>query len=273
MDNFLIMGIIAGFSAIVAGMTLKGASISVLLNPEAAIIIIVGTIAAVMNSFPKKEFLKIPSLLSVLFKEKTGDNSIEAIEKIVRMSRITRKKGLLSLEVEEIVRNISDEFMKKGLEMVVDGLDSEYVREVLEIEIDGMEERHRLGASILTTAGSSSPTLGVLGAVIGLISALGNLADTQKLGESIASAFVATLYGIFFGYVIFHPFATRLKRKSSEEISTLNIILEGILCIQSGENPKHIENKLVCMLDPKDRLKFQQIDVEENTNEKEKATF
>ncbi|MBX4259480.1 flagellar motor stator protein MotA [Clostridium estertheticum] len=271
MDIFLIIGIITGLGAIIVGMTLKGASIGVLINPEAAIIILVGTTAAVMNSFPKKEFLKIPSLLGVLFKEKKRDNPAETIEKIVQMSQVTRKNGLLSLE--ETLKDIDDKFMKKGLEMVVDGVDPENVRDILEIEIEGLEERHRLGASILTTAGASSPTLGVLGAVIGLIGALGNLADTQKLGESIASAFVATLYGIFFGYVIFHPFASRLKRKSSEEVSTMNIVLEGILCIQLGENPKNIENKLVCMLEPKDRLKFQQINAEENSNEKEKGTL
>ena len=152
--------------------------------------------------------------------------------------------------------------MKKGLEMVVDGLEPDLIKEVLEIEIESMEERHRLGATAFTTAGGTAPTLGVLGAVIGLIGALGNLNDIEKLGESIKSAFVATVYGIFTGYLIWHPFANRLKRKSQEEIKNMNIMLEGILAIQAGNNPKSIERKLVGMLEPKQRVRF-----EENNND------
>lgn len=254
MDLFLIIGIVTGLCAILGGMLMKGASIAVLLSGEAAMVILVGTAAAVMNSFPKGEFLKIPKLLGILFKDRKGDNPVEIIAKFVQMSKSTRKDGLLSLE--NTIRDIENKFMKKGLEMVVDGVEPEYTRELLEMEIEAMEERHRLGASIFTTAGSSAPTLGVLGAVIGLIGALGNLADTEKLGESIAAAFVATLYGIFFGYVVFHPFSSRLKRKSHEEMICMNIMLEGILSIQLGENPKSIENKLVSMLEPKEKLKY-----------------
>jgi chemotaxis protein MotA len=148
--------------------------------------------------------------------------------------------------------------MKKGLSMIVDGIEQEYIKEVLQIEIDSIEERHRNGATVFTTAGGSAPTLGVLGAVVGLIGALGNLNDTEKLGHMIAGAFVATLYGIFFGYVVFHPFASRLKRKSHEEISTMLIIVEGLLSIQSGENPKSVETKLSGMLEPKEREKIEQ---------------
>lgn len=255
MDIFLIMGIITGFFAIIVGMIVKGANVAVLLNPAAAIIILVGTTAAVMNSFPKKEFLKIPKILGVLFKERKGEDPCEIIKMIVEMSQFSRVNGLLALEPK--IETIENEFMKKGCRMFVDGIEPQRIKEVLEIEIEHMEERHRLGASIFTVAGSSSPTLGVLGAVIGLIGALGNLNDTDKLGHMIAAAFVATLYGIFFGYVICHPFASRLKRKSHEEIEIMYIILEGVLAVQEGETPKSIENKLVSMLEPKDRRKFE----------------
>lgn len=261
MDIFLFVGVITGLLAVVVGMIVKGADVAVLLNPAAAIIILVGTTAAVMNSFPKKDFLKIPRIFGALFRDKKGEDAASIIKQMVEMSQTTRKNGLLSLE--STVQTIDNRFMKKGLEMVVDGVEPDYIREVLIAEIESTEDRHRAGASIFTTAGGAAPTLGVLGAVIGLIGALGNLNDTEKLGHMIAAAFVATLYGIFFGYVVCHPFASRLKRKSHEEISIMYIILEGILSIQLGKNPKSIETRLLGMIDPKERKH-----IESNNSEK-----
>lgn len=255
MDIFLVIGVITGLLAIVVGMIVKGADVAVLLNPAAAIIILVGTTAAVMNSFPRRDFLKITKVLGVLFKDKKGDDAASIIEEIVQMAQATRKNGLLSLE--GTIQNMENKFMKKGLEMVVDGIEPEYITEVMETEIESMEERHRVGASLFSTAGGAAPTLGVLGAVIGLIGALGNLEDTEKLGHMIAAAFVATLYGIFFGYVVFHPFGSRLKRKSQDEVANMHIILEGVLGIQAGRNPKNIEKKLLSMLDPKQRARIE----------------
>lgn len=256
MDIFLIIGVLTGLGAVIVGMIVKGADPAVLLNPAAAIIILIGTTAAVMNSFPKKEFLRIPKIVGVLFNDKGKESPVEIIKKIIEMAQNSRKNGLLSLEAE--TQNMDNEFLKKGLGMVVDGIEPERIREVLEIEIESVEERHRSGAAIFTTAGGSAPTLGVLGAVVGLIGALGNLNDVEKLGHMIAGAFVATLYGIFVGYVVCHPFATRLKRKSHEEISNMHIILEGVLSIQAGENPKSIGMKLAGMLEPKERAELEQ---------------
>lgn len=255
MDIFLIIGVITGLLAVVIGMIVKGADVAVLLNPAAAIIILIGTGAAVMNSFPKNEFLKIPKVFGALFKEGEKEDQGSIIRQIVEMSKVSRKNGLLSLE--QTIESMPNKFMKKGFGMVVDGTEPDTIREILEIEIDGMEDRHRLGASIFTCAGGAAPTLGVLGAVVGLIGALGNLNDVEKLGHMIAGAFVATLYGIFFGYVVCHPFASRLKRKSHEEIGRMYVILEGILAIQAGANPKAIQDKLVGMLEPDERIKIE----------------
>lgn len=257
MDIFLIIGIIVGLFALLTGLFIKGVNAAILVNGEAIIVIIVGTIAAVMNSFTKSEFLNIPKLFGVLFKDKAKEDPVEMINLIVDMAQSTRKNGLLSLEGR--AQELQNKFMKKGIEMIVDGNEPEYIRQVLTDEIEAMEDRHKIGASVFSTAGGASPTLGVLGAVIGLIGALGNLEDTAKLGESISSAFIATLYGIFFGYVIWHPFASRLKRKSHEEVATMHIILEGILAIQEGKNPKAIQEKLSSMLKPKDRAKFEEV--------------
>lgn len=254
MDIFAIIGVVTGFAAIIVGMIFKGADIKVLLNPAAAMIIFVGTAAAIMNSFPKKEFLKIPQIFKVLLRESTAHDPVEIVESILEMSQKARKDGLLSLEAD--IEKIESPFMKRGLGMVVDGIEQEYIREVLTLEIEAVEERHRTGASVFTQAGSYAPTLGVLGAVVGLIGALGNLNDTEALGHMIAAAFVATLFGIFIGYVVCHPFANRLKRKSHHEISALNLMIEGILSVQTGENPNSIRLKLLGLLNPEDRLRL-----------------
>ncbi|MBL4933322.1 MULTISPECIES: flagellar motor stator protein MotA [Clostridium] len=256
MDIFLLIGIVVGFFAVLTGLLLKGASVAILVNGEAVIVILVGTMAAVMNAYTSKEFLNMPKLFGALFSNKVKQDPIDIINLIINLAQETRRNGLLSLETK--IQEMEAGFMKRGLEMVVDGVEPDICRQVLEGEIQALEERHRVGASMFTTAGGTSPTLGVLGAVIGLIGALGNLNDTQKLGESIASAFVATLYGIFFGYVIWHPFASRLKRKSTVEVSNMELMLEGILSIQEGINPKAIEQKLASMLSPKDRKRLEE---------------
>lgn len=258
MDIFLLIGILVGLGAVVTGLLMKGASVAILFSPEAMIVILVGTAAALMNAFPKNEFMNIPKLFGVVFKDKSKEDITETVKQIIELAQLTRRNGLLSIESK--IQEIDSDFMKQGLEMVVDGVEPEYIRQVLEDEIESMEERHRSAAAIFTTAGGTSPTLGVLGAVIGLIGALGNLDDTAKLGESISAAFVATLYGIFFGYVVWHPFASRLKRKSNEEVNRKNIMLEGILALQEGKNPKTIQTKLLSMLKPSDRKKFDQLE-------------
>jgi chemotaxis protein MotA len=252
---------IAALIIVVMAMIEKGASLAVLLSLEALLVIIGGSVVGILNSFPKHEFVKIPKIMKVLFDAKASQDPAEIIVQLVEMSQTTRRDGLLSLE--STIQGLENKFMKKGLEMVVDGLEPDLIKEVLEIEIESMEDRHRLGATVFTQAGGTAPTLGVLGAVIGLIGALGNLNDITVLGESIKSAFVATVYGIFMGYLIFHPFASRLKRKSAEEMKNMNIMLEGILAIQAGNNPKSIERKLVGMLPPKDRARF-----DENNNDR-----
>ena len=250
MDFFLLIGIILGLISVVVGMIVKGANVAVLINPAAAIIIFVGVIAAVINSFPSNDIKKIPKIFGVLLKNKEYDLKT-TINTIVELANQARRDGLLSLE--GAIQNLEDPFLRKGLEMVVDGIAAEQIQEIMENEIYGIEERHRIGSSIFKTAGTSSPTLGVLGAVIGLIGALGNLEDVEALGHMISAAFVATLYGIFFGYVLFIPFSSRLSLKSEQEVQMMSIIVEGVLAIQAGQSPKSIEKKLYSLIDPKKR--------------------
>lgn len=250
MDFFLLIGIVLGLVSVIVGMIVKGANVAVLINPAAAIIIFVGVAAAVANSFPSSDIKRIPKIFGVLLRNKEYDLKT-TITDIVDLANKARRDGLLSLE--GAIQNLEDPFLKKGLEMVVDGIAAEQIQEIMENEIYGIEDRHRIGASIFKTAGTSSPTLGVLGAVIGLIGALGNLEDVEALGHMISAAFVATLYGIFFGYVLFIPFSARLTLKSEQEVQVMSIIVEGVLAIQAGQSPKSIEKKLYSLIEPNKR--------------------
>lgn len=246
MQISLILGIILGFASVVVGMILKGANVAVLLNPAAATIIFVGIIATLLNTFSSTDVKRLPGIVRVLFK-KQEQNIPDTIAEIVELSNTARRNGLLALE--SVLTEDNNPFLVHGLQMVVDGVAADQVKDILENEIDAIEERHTRGANMFKTAGTTSPTLGVLGAVIGLIGALGHLNDITALGHSISAAFVATLYGIFFGYVLFIPFGERLKQASKTELQELEVMLEGILAIQAGLPAKTIEKKLYSMID------------------------
>lgn len=246
MDKTSLIGVILGFLAVGVGMIFKGVNPSVLINPAAILIIIVGTIAAVTIAFPTNEIKKVPKLFGILFKEKQLTDPGKLIQMFSDWAQLARKEGLLALEAK--TNEIDDPFLKNGLSLAVDGQSADYIRDVLSEEIDAMEERHQMGALIFTQAGTYAPTLGVLGAVLGLIAALGNMSDTEALGHAIAAAFVATLMGIFTGYVLWHPFANKLKRKSKQEAKIKRMMIEGILSILEGEAPRVIEQKLASYL-------------------------
>ena len=178
----------------------------------------------------------------------------ELIEKFTELSEVARKDGLLALEAK--VNDIEDEFMKSGLMLAIDGQSPEFIRDVLDEEVGAMEERHSKGATIFSQAGSYAPTLGVLGAVIGLIAALSDLSDTGAVAHAIAAAFVATFYGIFTGYVLYHPWSNKLKQKSAREILEKQLIIEGILSVLEGQPPRLIEQKLRAYLPSEERRRL-----------------
>lgn len=254
MDKTSLIGVILGFIVIGVGMVLKGVSFSALINPAAILIIIAGTIAAVTIAFPTSEIKKVPQLFKILFTEQKLMEPTKLIRMFSDWAQLARKEGLLSLEAK--TADVEDEFLKNGLSLAVDGQSADYIRDVLTEEIDAMEERHQTGALIFTQAGTYAPTLGVLGAVLGLIAALGNMEDTISLGRAISAAFVATLLGIFTGYVLWHPFANKLRRKSKQEAKIKFMMIEGVLSILEGEAPRVIEQKLASYLPAEERKKF-----------------
>jgi chemotaxis protein MotA len=262
MDKATITGIILGLIGVVVGMALKGASPMGLLNPAAFLIIFVGTAGSLFIAFPMSEIKKFPTLIKIIFSEQTLPTEKEMIPLFTEWAGIARKEGLLALENK--VDEIDDPFLKHGMKMVIDGQPPELVRDMMEEEIGAMEDRHLANASIFTQAGTYAPTLGVLGAVIGLIAALGNMKDIDALGSAIAAAFVATLLGIFSGYVLWHPFANKLKRKSKNEMRIKQITVEGVLAIQEGVSARVIEDKLLTYLPSKER----QLDIPLQAGEK-----
>jgi chemotaxis protein MotA len=254
MDKASLIGVILGFIAVGVGMFMKGVSPIVLLNPAALLIIILGTIAAVTIAFPGSELKKVPKLFGILFKEQKLMTPQEVIQLFTGWAELARKEGLLALESK--TNEIEDDFLKNGLSLAVDGQSADYIRDVLSEEVGAMEDRHLAGAAIFSQAGMYAPTLGVLGAVVGLIAALGNMNDTTALGHAISAAFVATLLGIFTGYVFWHPFANKLKRKSTLEAKVKEMMIEGILSILEGEAPRVLEQKLASYLPADEKKKL-----------------
>ena len=250
MDIFLIIGLVLGAICIVMALILKGASVAMLLNGEVAVIIFGGMIAAVLSSYTMADIKRLPKVMKVLMSNEEPDLN-GTIEKMVELSNIARREGLLALEAP--VNELDDPFMKQGLELVVDGAEAEQIRDLMESEVDAMETRHHRMSGLFKTAGATSPTLGVMGAAIGLIGALGNLSDINKLGPMIASAFVATIFGIFMGYLVMIPFATRLEAKNEEEVLLKTLIIEGVMDIQAGHSAKVIEQKLYAQSPPEKR--------------------
>lgn len=254
MDFSTVFGLILGIVALFVGMAMKGVTPDNLLNVAAILIIIFGTAASVIIAFPMSELKRIPKLFGILFKEQKLASDAEIIKMFSGWADIARREGLLALEAR--TEEIDDPFLKNGLSLAIDGQNADYIRDVLTEEVEAMEDRHAAGALIFSQAGTYAPTLGVLGAVVGLIAALKDMNDIEKLGFAISAAFIATLLGIFTGYVLWHPFANKLKRKSNIEARQKFMMIEGILSVLEGESPRVIEQKLSSYLSVEERKKL-----------------
>ena len=246
MELTTLLGVIVGILAVVGAMIFKHISFAVLLNPAAIFVIFVGTAATILNSFPGENLKSLGALFKILFTKQKMISEAEIIDLMVELSTKSKKDGLLSLESK--VAEIEDPFIQKGIRMVIDGTEEDIIEEILETEISAMEKRHETNASIFSSAGMYAPTLGVLGAVFGLIAAMSHIDDTEKMAEAIAAAFVATILGIFTGYVLWNPFAKKLKVKSQKEVMLKEMVIQGLLSIQQGDAPFMLKDKLLAAL-------------------------
>jgi len=241
MDIATLIGIIAGIAAVISGFLWEGGQLSGLLQKTAALIVFGGTIAAVAASFPVHRLRTIPAALRMAF-GRSGDESKQWVDELVDMSTLARRSGVLALERK--VMEHPNQFLKDGIQMVVDGTDRDVVRQIMELEIDAVEQKHEGYAKIFESAGGYAPTMGIIGTVMGLIQVLGSLTDPTGLGPAIAVAFTATLYGVASANLIFLPIASKIRSRSAEEIQTMEVLLEGVLAIQAGENPMLVRKRL-----------------------------
>ena len=241
MDLSTMIGIILGIGSLLIGFVLEKGNIGSLAQLSAAIIVFGGTFGAVAASFPLEHLKNLPQLFKIAFTNQSFGVA-EAYQTLVRFAEKARREGLLSLEQE--LESVTDKFTRQGMQLVIDGTDPDITREILESNIAVMEKRHKIGIGIFEAAGGYAPTMGIIGTVMGLVHVLGNLADPASLSGSIASAFIATLYGVSSANLIWLPIATKLKQKDKAEIAAMEMILDGIISIQAGENPSILKEKL-----------------------------
>lgn len=241
MDITSILGVVLGIGLILVGQALEGGSIMSLVQITAALIVFGGTTGAIVLSFPLPDLKFAMKSLKTVFVDSKLDYD-KVIVEIVGYAMKARKEGVIVLEKE--ARNASDPLMKLGLEAVSDGADPILVRDLMETQLSQMEERVTRAAKVWESAGGYSPTIGIIGAVLGLIQVMQNLADPSKLGAGIAVAFVATVYGVGAANLILIPLGTKIKLKSKQDFLAKEIMIEGILSIQAGESPALIERKL-----------------------------
>jgi chemotaxis protein MotA len=241
MDILSAIGVVLGLIAIIGGTILKGSNVASLIGSAAFVIVVLGTLAASLIQTPLATFLRAWKIVSWVFKP-PAVNPAALIEKIVEWSNIARKQGLLGLESALEAEN--DDFLKKGLQSLVDGGEPDAIRSGMEIELETREHFDTQAAKVFEGMGVYSPTLGIIGAVMGLMAVMQNLNDPSKLGHGIAAAFIATIYGIALANMVFLPMSNKLKSVIHGQSQIRTMAIEGIIAIAQGENPRNIESKL-----------------------------
>ena len=241
MDVISIIGLVVGLGAILGGQFLEGGHLSSLVQPTAFVIVMGGTFGAVMLQSPFATFMQGMGMVKWVFTPPALGQR-ELIDRMAEWSHAARKEGLLALE--GYLAELPDPFLRKGLQLLVDGAEPERVREVLEVEIGVQEEQLKLAAKIWESAGGYAPTIGILGAVMGLIHVMENLSDPSKLGAGIAVAFVATIYGVGSANLIFLPIAKKLLANIARVITLREMLVDGLVGIANGDNPRVLEGRL-----------------------------
>ncbi len=245
MDLGVVGGLLLAIAAILGADLMDHGSLASLLNPSAMMLIVGGTLGATAVSSRFEDMVAIPRLIGAAVHPVTADLAVE-VERMVALALKARRNGLLSLE--EDIGEVTDPFVARGLQMVVDGADADTVRGVLRTEMALRQQRAMREAGVFEAAGGFAPTMGIIGTVMGLIHVLSNLADPSKLGPSIATAFLATFYGISSANVFWLPIGNKLKHTARAVSLSMEVALEGILSIQAGDNPSAVRDKLAVFL-------------------------
>jgi len=241
MDIGTIIGISLGFFAIIGGFLMEGGHVAAVLQPTAAVIVFGGTWAAVIMQFPLGDVARAFKDLRKAVFPPTAD-LMHVVEEMVKYAQRARKEGVVALETD--AESASDPFLAKALRLAVDGSEAKVIRESMEVEMDRMEAEDDIGPKVFDAAGGFAPTIGILGAVLGLIHVMQNLSDPSKLGAGIAVAFVATVYALFAANILYLPLAGRIRSRCKAAHREHELVLTGVIAIVEGENPRIIEDKL-----------------------------
>ncbi|MBI5409980.1 MAG: flagellar motor protein [Nitrospirae bacterium] len=243
MNKASIIGILLGFTAIIGGSIVEGGRIGSIVQGSAALIVFGGTLGATFLSFSIRDIsLATRSLREVFFENPMMPEGYSVIKETINLSARARKSGILSLDKD--IQNMGYDFFRRALRLVIDGIDPKLLRSTLEQEISTFEEERGRAAKVFESAGGFAPTIGIIGAVLGLIHVMENLGDPAKLGTGIAVAFVATVYGVGSANLLFLPIAKKIINNMKHEVLLREIIIEGVLGVQAGRNPFYLREYL-----------------------------
>lgn len=256
LDFGTIVGLVFGWAVVILAVMMEPRSSGLFIHIPSMLITFGGTIAATIANFPVKDLARLPKIMSVALRE-DAYNPKEVIASLVHLAEKARREGLLALEDD--LQNENDEFLKKGIQLVVDGTDPDLVRSILEIEISYLEERHQLGQSIFKYMASVAPAFGMIGTLIGLIQMLTTLENPDAIASAMGVALITTLYGSLLANIVCTPLAGKLGIRSRNEVLLKELMVEGILSLQAGENPRIVEEKLKSFLSPQNRNNLQEV--------------
>jgi len=250
-----VIGAVLAVAAVLAGVFLGGGSIGALFDITSVMVVLGGTLGATILAFPLGRILKLHTIvMKALFFKATDPSAI--ITDLVKFAEIARREGILALENH--TDEMSDDFIVRGVKMAVDGTDPELIQQIMDTELEALQDRHAQGKSILDTMGRYCPAFGMIGTLLGLIFMLSNMDDPSAIGPGMAVALITTLYGAMVANMFTGPVGARLAARDAEEVLVKTIIAAGVMAIQSGDNPRVVESKLLTYLPPSERAAFEE---------------
>ena len=249
MDIATIIGLLLGAALVLIAILLGGDLMSYV-NIPSVLIVVGGAFAATMASFPLARFFQLPNVLKKTLFSKAVDPLV-LINQMVELAEVARRDGILALE--NSIEGVEDEFLIAGIQMAVDGTDPEMIQFIMETELENVMERHEGGKGLLEALGRYAPAFGMIGTLIGLVAMLSNMEDPSKIGAGMATALLTTLYGSMVANLFALPMADKLGIRSTEEVLNKTIIIQGVMAVQSGDNPRNVQAKLLTFLPPKMR--------------------
>ncbi|MBW2367103.1 MAG: motility protein A [Deltaproteobacteria bacterium] len=250
MDIATLLGIVSAFGLVVTAISMGGGLI-LFVDVASMMIVVGGTLGTTMINYPLKDVLGSVAVVKNAFFSGSTMASEEIIKTFVDLGSKARREGILALEAD--VKEIKDEFLQKGLQMSVDGLEPQSIQEIMDTEIDYLKGRHQLGAEVFATMGTFAPALGMIGTLIGLVSMLQSMDDPSSIGPAMAVALLTTFYGSVMANLICMPISGKLKSRSKEEAQAKEMVIEGVLSLTRGENPRILEQKMLAFVPPKMR--------------------